>query len=81
MTTEQATELKRIMGNLEECQQELDDISSQLNEEFNNMSDDEATDNPDFEQLVEEISDLCGAIDKGITAVLERLEDISGGLE
>ena len=80
MTKEQAKEIKRIMGILEECKQDLEKTETPIDTELNGMSDEQAENNPDLFNLIDEIISLRYALNEGINGVIGRLDDVSGGL-
>ena len=74
MTTEQKTELKRIMGNAEEVKNDLNTIGESLDTEYDAMSGDEQAENPDLNNLIGDIEDLAISLSDGISGIMERME-------
>jgi len=80
MTKEQATEIRRIMGNAEEVQHDLAPIQEQLQEEWDSMTGGQQDDNIDLQQLLLEVEELNFKLEYGIRDIMARLDDVSGGL-
>lgn len=80
MTKEQAIEIKRICGILEECEQDLDSMEYQLEKEWQGMDGDTQNDNQDTGRLIDEIHELSYTVRLGYQSVMDRLDDASGGV-
>jgi hypothetical protein len=80
MTKEQAKEIKRIMGILEECKQDMEPIVDSLDKETDEMTDEQQNDNPDLVNLSIEITDATIRMGMVVNSVMGYLELVEGEL-
>lgn len=73
MTPEEKTELKTILGHIEEYDAELLPIQERLQKQWDAMTGLQQEESLDLEQLILEIEDMRFRIDGGITDITGRL--------
>lgn len=73
MTPEEKTELKTVLGHIEEYGAELLLIQERLQKRWDSMTGLQQEESPDLEQLILEIEDMRFRIDGGITDITGRL--------
>lgn len=74
MTKEQAKEIKRIMGIIEECKQDLEPIVDSLDKETDEMSDEQQNGNPDLVNLYLEAQDTAIRLGMSVSNIMGYLE-------
>jgi hypothetical protein len=81
MNKSQATEIRRIVGILEEAKQDLEPIRESLEKEVDAMDDQQQAENPDLVNLCIEIIDKNTLLEMSVREVMDALELVEGGLK